>query len=500
MTAYLLRRLFLMIPTFIGILIINFGVMRLQGTTLTEALSEGGGGKGAQGSETGGTERKVQGASRRYENYLDRFRRTGNDLPALVNLRGFWTKADVVADLRYAAPDSSARDSARNQMEKALWLAGPMAVPPLAEVLADDALVDLHPAVSQALVLCADTTIETQDLDRLPQARLNQIQQRNADLRDLVIQGATERGKPGSPTDPEYAKKRVSLLAICRDPANAADYTQKHRWGAILGQTGFCDFITRLVTGNLYSETKKRYVFDLIGERWQVTFWLNTLSIVIAWAIAIPLGIRSAQRAGSLEDKTTTQLMFALWSLPSFFVGTLLLHHFCTSEAGKPAWFPNAGLSSPDNLWLSTPAYLLDLAWHAALPLLVLSYASFVSLSRYLRGNLLEQLGADYTRTARAKGCDERQVLYGHAFRNSSLTLITLSAGLLSELFGGVLIVEMIFSINGLGQLLVDAAIQQDAPLVMGSTVIQVGLLLVGILIADLLYAMVDPRLRSKYA
>ena len=498
MTAYLIRRLLLMIPTFLGILIINFAVLRLQGTTLTEALSAGGNGSaGSEGSSSG--DRKAQAASRRYENYLDRFRRSGLDLPALINLRGFWTKEGVVADLRLAAPDSPELDSTRNQIEKSLWLAGPMVVPPLAAVLADDALRDLHPAASQALILCAYTTIDPLDIDRMPQARLSTLQSRNAALRELVIQGASDRGQPGSPTDPDYAAKRKALLQICTDPANAGDYTQDHRWRAIATNTGFCDFAVRLATGNLYSETKKRYVFDLIGERWQVTFWLNTLSILIAWAVAIPLGIRSAQRAGSLEDRATTNALFALWSLPGFFVGTLLLHHLCTSEAGNPAWFPNAGLSSPGNLWLSTPAYLMDLAWHAALPLLTLSYASFVSLSRYVRGNLLEQLESDYVRSARAKGCDEHQVLYGHAFRNSSLTLITLSAGLLSEMFGGVLIVEMIFSVQGLGQLMLDAALQQDGPLIMGTTVIQVGLLLIGILIADILYAVVDPRLRSRY-
>jgi len=128
-----------------------------------------------------------------------------------------------------------------------------------------------------------------------------------------------------------------------------------------------------------------------------------------------------------------------------------------------------------------------------------LSYASFVSLSRYLRGNLIEQLGSDYVRTARAKGVSEDAIVNRHAFRNSSLTLITLSSGLLAELFGGVLIVEMIFSINGLGWLLLDAARQQDAPLIMASTVVSVGLLLVGILVADILYAVVDPRIRTRY-
>jgi peptide/nickel transport system permease protein len=200
-----------------------------------------------------------------------------------------------------------------------------------------------------------------------------------------------------------------------------------------------------------------------------------------------------------LEDRTTTTALFMAWSMPSMFLGTLLLYHLCTDTSGSKAWFPNRGLSSDNSLWMPTGQYLWDLLWHAALPLFVLSYASFTALSRYMRANLLEQLDADYVRTARAKGCSDDQVVYGHATRNSLITMITLGSGLLAELFSGALIVELIFSIPGLGWLMLDAAIQQDGPLLMGSTVISVSLLLFGILVADLLYAVADPRIRSRY-
>jgi peptide/nickel transport system permease protein len=348
-------------------------------------------------------------------------------------------------------------------------------------------------------VLCAYTSISLRDTRTMASAELSTIQARNDALRDLVIRA--RRGETGFIVDDPLAEtKRQKLLSIVDDPANAAVFSQDGRWSAIALRTGFSDFIRRLATGDLYSETRKEYVFTVIADRWGVTFWLNLLSIVIAWAVAVPLGIRSARREGTLEDRGTTNVLFLLWSLPAFFVGTLFLHHLCTASGGAKPWFPNAGLSSDGSEWLSTPAYLLDLAWHGFLPLLTLSYASFVSLSRYLRGNLLEQINADYVRTARAKGADDDRLVYRHAFRNSSLTLITLTSGLLASLFGGVLIVELIFSIPGLGSLLLDAAKQQDAPLIMGSTVISVGLLLVGILVADLLYAVVDPRIRGRFA
>lgn len=495
MGGYLLRRLLWMIPTFIGILAINFAVMRLQGATLVEQMAQGGG----AGGEGVAAERKVGGASRRYENYIDRFRRSGNDLPALINVRGWLGKDDVVAWLRATSPADPAPASTRNRLEKELWLAGRFAVLPLAEVLRDESLSELHGPASQAFVLNAYQTLMPRDAERLEPAALQRIQERNRVLRESII--AFEAAPVGFRTvDAEAARKRAVLLAIADDPEPGWRHGPGAALRALLAETGFCDFLRRLATGDLYSESRKEYVFTVIADRWQVTFWLNLLSIVIAWGVAVPLGIHSARIQNSFEDRATTNALFVLWSLPSFFVGTLLLHYLCTADGSGAAPFPNRGLASDGSLWFSTPRYLIDLAWHAALPLLTLSYASFVSLSRYMRGNLLDQLNADYARSARAKGCDEDSVVYGHCLRNSMITLITLGAGLLSALFGGVLVVELIFSIPGLGWLLLDAAKQQDAPLLMGATVIQVGLLLVGILVADLLYAVVDPRIRSRYA
>lgn len=481
MLRYVLSRLLLMVPTLVGILAITFAVLRLQSGSLAEEMAAAAG----PGAEGVAAERTVAGGTRRYEAYIDRFRRAGNDLPALVNGRGFLAKDDLVEALRATRPGAPGGEAARSRAEKDLWLLGRFAVRPLAEVLADPALIELHPGASQALALCAYASLDPADLTALGPERINAIRARN----DLLARSVFEPG------DPQIAGKRAALLAVAAE----ADFAPDGRWRAVLLETGFSTFLGRLFTGTLWSETRKQYVFSLIAERWQVTAWLNLASIVVAWVVSIPLGIRSARRRGSLEDRATTHLLFLLWSLPSFFVGTLLLHHLCTSHGGQPALFPNRDLSSPGSLWYSTPAWLADLLWHAALPLLTLTYGSFTSLSRYMRGNLLGELTADYARSARAKGCDEDRVVYGHCLRNSLITMITLAAGLLSELFAGALIVEMIFSVNGLGSLLLDAAVQRDAPLIMGSTVIQVSLLLVGILVADLLYGVADPRIRGRY-
>ncbi len=292
------------------------------------------------------------------------------------------------------------------------------------------------------------------------------------------------------------------MLALIR--AAGADYDRTwRRWTALLAETGFADTMAKMATGELWSETRKAGVFSLIGERWGISFTYNLLAIVIAWCVAIPLGIRSARRQGTLEDAATTNALFLLWSLPSFFVGSLLVFYLCTDRTVGgvlvKAPFPNRGVISDGHEWLSTLAWLADATWHAALPLLVLCYGSFTALSRYMRGSVLDQLGSDFARTARAKGVDEDGVVWRHVVPNSLITMITLGSGLLAALFGGSVVVEYLFSIPGLGSLLLDAAKQQDAPLVMGSTVISVGLLLIGILVADLLYAVADPRVRARY-
>lgn len=501
MLAYVIRRLLLMIPTFIGILIINFAVLRMQGPTLVEQMQVAGG--MGEGATSGSGDRKVQGAAKDVENYIDRFRRAGNDLPAVLNFRGFhdaddyaeWLR-DTIANGRYQGTPS-----ARNRLEKELWLAGPQAVAPLVAVLADDSKADLHALTAQALTYCAYVTLNPRDLSGMPAAELQRIQARNETLRNNRILHLNTREHGVSVIDPKAADKREKLLALFADPQTQAEYEARagQPFAAMVLKTGFVNFMTNLATANLYSESRKEYVFTVIADRWSITFWLNTIAIIIAWAVSIPLGIRSARRIGSLEDRTTTTSLFLAWSMPSMFLGTLLLYHLCTDTSTSKAWFPNRGLSSDGSLWLPTGEYLLDLLWHAFLPLVVLSYSSFTALSRYMRANLQEQLDADYVRTARAKGCTDDVVVYAHASRNSLITMITLGSGLLASLFSGALIVELIFSIPGLGWLMLEAAVERDAPLLMGSTVISVSLLLVSILIADLLYAVADPRLRSRY-
>lgn len=491
MLAYLIRRVLWMIPTFLVILIINFGILRLQRPPLSFEMS------GGQSQEDLGT-RDAEKVNANLVNYLGRLKRTGNDLPALINTRGFYDKEELAEEIRSIEASDDQKESGRYNRELELKTSGHLLVEPLIAILRDDALQELHAPASDIFYMCAYTPLNPEDRDVYTNEELKEINLRNFSLRGLTINYMNEPDTGFQLRDDEYEQKRQKIFDWYAQHKEAYQHAGR-AWSALLGETGFTVFMTKLITGNLWSETRKRYVFDVIAERWQVTLWLNIFSILIAWGIAVPLGIRSARRQGTLEDAATTNTLFLLWSLPNFFIGALLLHHFCTESSTGVKWFPHRGLASDDAIWYGIFGYLGDLIWHGFLPLIVLTYASFTVLSRYMRGNLLEQLSADYVRTARAKGASEDQIVYGHSMRNSMITMITLGAGLLSELFGGFIIVETIFTIDGLGLLLLEAVLQEDAPLVMGSVVISVLLLMIGFLIADIMYAVVDPRIRSQY-
>jgi peptide/nickel transport system permease protein len=251
----------------------------------------------------------------------------------------------------------------------------------------------------------------------------------------------------------------------------------------------------RLVTLDLGESFKdRRPVWDKIRERLPVTITLNLIAIVITYLIAIPLGIYSSVRPGSWLDAIATTGVFMLYSLPSFWVGTLILIYFCGGDYFL--WFPPAGLHSLDYdaswPWIRQ---LRDYSWHIAMPVVCETYAAFAALSRYMRSSMLENALQDYVRTARAKGLSERVVVLKHILRNSLIPMVTLLADLLPALVGGSVIIETIFSIPGIGQLGYQAVLARDYPVVLGLFAISSALTLGGILAADLMLAIVDPRI-----
>lgn len=244
------------------------------------------------------------------------------------------------------------------------------------------------------------------------------------------------------------------------------------------------------------SRVDSRPVSERIGDALPITLALNLITIIIVYIISIPLGIFSAVRKDSLFDRGSSLILFILYSLPTFWIGLLLLMLFSSGEYFN--LFPLGGIISD---WAEEFGFIdkfLNISWHLVLPVITLTYGSFAFLSRYTRANMLEVINQQYIMTARSKGLSEKKVIFVHAFRNSLVPLVTLMATMLPGLLGGSVIVESIFSIPGMGMLAFESILSRDIPVIMAIAAISALLTLLGILIADLMYALVDPRIRLE--
>jgi ABC-type dipeptide/oligopeptide/nickel transport system permease component len=245
-----------------------------------------------------------------------------------------------------------------------------------------------------------------------------------------------------------------------------------------------------------------RPVSDLIAESLPLTLLLNLISIPIVYAIGILTGIKAAKNRGGLFDNVTSSVQLAQWSIPTIWAGVMLIGLLANREYLK--LFPTSGLTETEAVHMAflphgtgasfQRGYLLDILWHLVLPVICLSYGSSAFLTKLTRGSLLENLGSDYVRTARAKGLGERIILYRHVLRNSTLALITVAAGILPSLLGGSVVVESIFSIPGMGRLGVEAVQSRDREVVLAVTLIGGFIGLTSQILRDILYAVADPR------
>lgn len=237
-----------------------------------------------------------------------------------------------------------------------------------------------------------------------------------------------------------------------------------------------------------------RPVFEKMVERVPITLSMNLIAVFLAYLIAVPLGMYSATHQDTLFDRISTFLLFAMYSLPVFWVGTMAVTFLCSYE--YLSIFPSTGIRSTNfsdtwSLWEK----LMDYGAHLALPIIIYTYGSFAFISRQMRSAMLETVRQDYIRTARAKGLSERVVITKHALRNSLIPIITLLAGILPGLIGGSVIVETIFSIPGMGELSFKALVARDYPMIMAVFTISAVLTLAGILVSDILYSFADPRI-----
>jgi len=258
----------------------------------------------------------------------------------------------------------------------------------------------------------------------------------------------------------------------------------------------YYNWVKHLVTldlGRSFS-SDGRPVLDKIKERLSITIFINVLSILLIFLVAIPLGIFSAVHQNSLFDRSTTVFVFIGFAIPTFWLALLLMILFGIHLG----WLPISGLKSINYEYFSPLNQLKDRAAHLLMPVLVSAFGGLAGLSRYSRSNMLEIIRQDYITTARAIGLSESKVIYKHALRNALLPVITILGLSVPGLIGGSVIFETIYAIPGMGQLFYSAVMMRDYPLIMGELVIGALLTMLGNLLADISYALVDPRIRMR--
>ncbi len=259
---------------------------------------------------------------------------------------------------------------------------------------------------------------------------------------------------------------------------------------------GYFNWLTKLVRfdfGNSFKYGSP--VIDVIRNNMGTSFLIALVATVFEFMIAIPLGITAATHQYSTRDYVVTVLVMIGISLPSFFIARILQFAFAGGVDALNWFHPSGGGDQSIDI-TNTAAYLLDKLKTYTLPVVTVVILSIGSRMRMTRTNMLEVMNADYIRTARAKGLSERKVIYKHAFRNTLIPLVTSLAGLLPTLFSGAIITEQVFDLPGIGNIAYKAMIEADIPFIMGYNMFLALLSVLGVLLADLMYAVVDPRVK----
>jgi microcin C transport system permease protein len=244
---------------------------------------------------------------------------------------------------------------------------------------------------------------------------------------------------------------------------------------------------------------QNKTVWELIREKLPVSISLGLWTFLISYLISIPLGVAKAVREGSRFDAVTTLLVLLGYAVPGFVLGVLLIVLFAGGTFLD--WFPLRGLVSDNWDELSWPARIVDYLWHLALPLTCLVIGSFAVTTMLTKNTFVEEIRKQYVLVARAKGVPERRVLYKHVFRNALIPLVTgFPAAFIGAFFAGALLIETLFSLDGLGLLAYESVIRRDYPVVLGSLYLFTLIALVTKLATDLLYVVVDPRVQFSAA
>lgn len=481
MAGYIIKRILLMIPTFFVISLLVFLVLNFApGNPGADIL---GAGDGAQTANLAGQQNES------YRLFKQQF---NLDKPILFNTRFALATADVrpvaEADVNLSG-DVPPGDRIEAQEQIDNW--GQYAVPALIDLLQNHPERRVRAYAALRLASGAQQPLKNQyGSERLtPEEKTanNAIYAENNQIRQWTF----------GPTDPEVKEAEVRGKWLDWYGTNAArwDYSGfRTKVNILLFDTRFAKYWRNLIRLDFgVSHVDKRPVLKTVLSKLKYSVTLSFSAVLLVYLLSVPLGIWSAVRQNSVADRFVTVVLFMMYSLPSFFVGVFLLNLL---TRGTP-WqaFPTSGFESLDVSGMTTLQYIGDVIHHIALPILCLSYASLAVLSRYARTGLLDVIRADYIRTARAKGLPESIVIVKHAARNGMIPIITLLATLLPSLIGGSVVVEVIFGIPGMGLFMFDSITIRDYNAVMAVLLISSSLTLVGMLIADIAYVLVDPRI-----
>ena len=481
MLTYALKRILIMIPTFFAISLLIFVLLNIgAGDPGTQQA-------GADGSQD--TENSENQES--YRIFKEQF---GLDKPILVNTRFGLKRNDIEGALKARLNiDGSASLAEQIEAQENLDDWGKYAVPGLIECLTNCADPVLRAKSSQRLAISGQTPLYTEYTERElpPEEELRQKTE------NKEIQKANTNLKRNTYTENDTVERRKAVQAFWTEwwqtHRTKWDYSVSDKVEIFLLDTRFAKYwgnLLRLDFGK--SHINKKPVLDTVLQKLKYSLTLAVSSVFLIYLISLPLGIWSSVRQGTIADQVVTFVLFMLYSLPSFFVAVILLNLF---TVGEWAIFPNLGFESDNADQMTTLEYIKDVLWHVCLPITCMSYGGLAALSRYARTGLLDVIRADYIRTARAKGLPEGVVIIKHAARNGMIPIITLMATLLPVLIGGSVIIEVIFGIPGMGSFIFSSILQKDYNAVMVVLLISSLLTLIGMLLADLAYALVDPRI-----
>lgn len=506
MTTYIARRLLLMIPTLLGITFLVFMLIALSPGGIGAALRQAGG-------QAEATSRVLQ------EAYLED--RYGLKDPVVLQYLRWLGRVSPIKFGEREQRDGAGEIIRRPKEVKPPPLIGEWyakgAVPPAPAVLEPPAIGDTIDARSsvyrraaneyanaRAAFIAARTELEEAVRAYAAAAKIKGGIDSDGDLVEPRLRAAGfDASRPEASAVTAAGEKVIAAYQTARESRERLDAVYRAKPFEEVGFWIVPGYVSFGPPDFGVSFSRGRPVIDLITTALPVTMLINLLAFPIIYLIAIPTGMLAATRQGTWIDVGTGGLFVAMWSIPVVWAGVLAVGYLANDN--YLGWFPSSGLHDPDaDAMRFLPAfiegqfqrgYLLDALWHMCLPVACLVYGGFAILSKQTRAAMLDNFNADYVRTAKAKGVEGNTIVWRHVFRNSLLPLITMFATIFPAMLSGSIVVERIFTVPGMGTLIIDAINLRDREVLLANVLMVGTVNLLALLLADILYALVDPRI-----